>query len=82
MARSLADQIAGSLSPYLGDFNAKIAVKTFAKRAFGIAPEELTIEQLPGFLEALEPMLNTLAGRAATEAILQRIQEEVGIGVS
>lgn len=81
-ASSLADVIAGSLSPYLGEFNAKIAVKTFAKRAFDIAPEELTIEHMPGFLEALEPMLNTLAGRAATEAILERIEEEVAIAVS
>lgn len=81
-APSLADQIARSLAPYLGEFNAKIAVKTFARRAFDIAPEELTIEHLPGVLEALEPMLNTLAGRAATEAIRRRIQEEVAIAVS
>lgn len=75
---SVAEQVALELTPYLGPFNAKVAVKTFAGRAFDdLTPEELTLEHLPGLLEALRPMLNTLAGRAATEAVLERIAREV-----
>jgi hypothetical protein len=76
--RSVAEQVAEELAPYLGPFNAKVAVKTFAGRAFeNLPPERLTLDHLPGLLEALRPMLNTLAGRAATDAVLARIQREV-----
>lgn len=74
---SLAEQIASKLSPYLGEFNARIAVKTFSKRAFDLPPEELTNEHVPGLLEALQPMLATLAGHVATEGLLQKIRREV-----
>ena len=74
---SLAEQIAATLTPFLGEFNARIAVKTFARRAFDIPPEELTPEHLPGFLEALRPSLKTLAGSSASDKIIQRIQREV-----
>ena len=76
-AQPIAQQVAGQLAPYLGSFNAQIAVKTFAKRAFDLAPEELTSEHLPGLLEALRPMLVTLAGRTAAGEVLERIQTEV-----
>lgn len=76
--RPVAEQVAEELAPYLGPFNAKVAVKTFTGRAFDrLTPEELTLEHLPALLEALRPMLNTLAGRAAADAVLERIQREV-----
>lgn len=75
---SIAETIAGKLSPYLGEYNAKIAVRTFSRHAFDISPEELTPAHVPGLLKALEPMLNTLAGHAASEALLRQIQQEVG----
>lgn len=77
MTQSIAEAIAGKLSPYLGEYNARIAVRTFAKRAFDISPEELTSAHVPGLLEALQPMLNTLAGHSATETMLHQIQREV-----
>jgi hypothetical protein len=73
----IATQVAEQLSPYLGPFNAKIAVKTFAQRALQLSPEALTIEHLPVLLEALRPMLHTLVGRVSTEALLEKIRRGV-----
>jgi len=70
--------VADRLSPYLGAFNAKVAVKTFAQRSLKLAPEDVTREHLPALLEALRPMLNTLVGRASTDALL----DQIGRGVS
>ena len=69
--------MAEQLSPYLGPFNAKIAVKTFAQRALQLTPEAVTIEHLPALLEALRPMLHTLVGRVSTEALLEKIRRGV-----
>lgn len=75
--QTLAEGIAGKLSPYLGEFNSTIAVKTFTRRAFAMSPDELTAEHVPRLLEELKPMLKTLAGRAATERILRQIEREI-----
>jgi hypothetical protein len=69
--------VADQLSPYLGAFNAKVAVKTFSQRELKLAPEAVTLLQLPALLEALRPMLNTLVGRSSTDALLEQIQREV-----
>jgi hypothetical protein len=74
---TVAQQVAEHLSPYLGPFNAGVAVKTFAKRALKESADTLTIEHLPALLEALRPMLNTMVGTTSAEALLSDIQRRV-----
>jgi len=74
---TVADQVAEQLAAYLGPFNARIAVKTFAQRALKLAPEAVTLQELPALLEALRPMLHTLVGRVSTDALLEQIQRQV-----
>lgn len=76
-APSIAEQLVEQLGPYLGDFNAKVSVKTFAQRALGRTPEALTRGDVPVLLEALRPSLYTLVGRAATDALLQQVARQV-----
>ena len=74
---NVAEQVAEHLSPYLGPFNAGVAVKTFAKRTFQRGPETLTAADLPTLLEALRPMLHTMVGTASTQALIEDIQRRV-----
>jgi hypothetical protein len=74
---TVAQQVAEHLSPYLGPFNAGVAVKTFAHKALKQTPDTLTIAHLPALLEALRPMLNTMVGSTSTEALLSDIQRRV-----
>jgi hypothetical protein len=74
---TVAQQVAEHLSPYLGPFNAGVAVKTFAQKALKQTPDALTLEHLPVLLEALRPMLNTMVGSTSTEALLSNIQRRV-----
>ena len=69
--------MADQLAPYLGAFNAKVAVRTFAQRELKLAPEAVTLEHLPALLEALRPMLNTLVGRSSTDVLLEEIRRGV-----
>ena len=76
-ALPIAEQLTQQLAPYLGPFNAKIAVKTFAQRALKLAPEAVTLQHLPALLDALRPMLHTLVGQASTDALMAQIQRKV-----
>jgi hypothetical protein len=76
-ASTVAEQVAEHLSPYLGPFNAGVAVKTFAQRALKRSPDTLTVDHVPALLEALRPMLNTMVGSASTDALLGDIQRRV-----
>lgn len=76
-ATSIAERVTEELAPYLGPFNAKVAVKTFSQKALKLAPEAVTAQHLPGLLDALRPTLYTLVGRAPTDALLERIRREV-----
>jgi hypothetical protein len=76
-AASVAEQVAQQLSPYLGPFNAGVAVKTFSQRALKRSAETLTAEHVPALLDALRPMLHTMVGSVSTEALLNDIQRRV-----
>lgn len=77
MPQTVADQVAEHLSPYLGPFNAGVAVKTFARRALRREPETLTVADVPVLLEALRPMLHTMVGTLSTQSLLEDIQRRV-----
>jgi hypothetical protein len=74
---SLADRVTERLAPFLGPFNARVAVKTFAQRKLGLDPGAVTAEHLPALLAALQPTLSTLAGQDAARMLLEKIRREV-----
>lgn len=73
----VAEQIVELLAPYLGPFNAKVAVRTAAKKSLGLTPDQLSRGHLEELTDSLRPMLCTLAGRGAAERVLERIRSEV-----
>ena len=77
-SRPPAQVIVEALSVYLGPNTARNAVKTFAERSLGLAPEAVTRADCPRLLEALRPMLKTLLGAAQCDAILAKLHRELG----
>jgi len=67
------------LSRYLGPHTARTALRTFAERSLGKAPESVTRLDTPKLLTALTPMLRTLIGADECEAVLQQIARELGL---
>jgi hypothetical protein len=68
--------IAARLALYLGPHTARVALKTFADRIGGQAPEALTRAQVPELLAALRPMLRTLLGRERAEGVVRQLSQE------
>jgi hypothetical protein len=65
------------LTPLLGPFTAKMALKTFSTSKLGRPPEQINREDVPALLDALRPMLNTLVGSARASAVLEDLRREV-----
>jgi hypothetical protein len=65
-----AELIAEELARWLGPNTARTAVRTFARRALGLNAEELRPSDVPGVLDALRPMLNTLLGTERARSVL------------
>lgn len=68
------EAIQRQLEPLLGDFTAKMAVKTAALRTLKRPPEELVPSDIPALLEGLRPMLHTFLGAARTKSVIEQLQ--------
>jgi hypothetical protein len=74
---TVSEQIASRLTPYIGEFNARMWVKSVARRELGLSPEDLTASHLRRLVDGLRPFLQTLMGRAAADDLLLKIGREV-----
>jgi ubiquinone biosynthesis protein UbiJ len=63
------------LAPLLGDFTARMAVRTATTRA---EKQVAALGAGPALLEALRPMLNTFLGQARAKAALDELADKVG----
>ena len=67
------------LGVYLGPHTARAALKTFAHKSVGVAPEEMTVAQARQVLEALRPMLKTLVGAEQCERVVAQLNTELDL---
>jgi hypothetical protein len=67
------------LARYLGPHTARTAIKTFAERSLARTPEQVSLRDAPGLLQALKPMMRTLIGADECEAVLRDIARELGL---
>jgi hypothetical protein len=74
---SISEQVAERLASYIGQFNARMWVKSVARRELGLTPDELQPAHLTILMEGLRPALSTLMGRGAAEDLLLQIGREV-----
>lgn len=74
---SISEQVAERLASYIGQFNARMWVKSAARRELGLTPEELQPAHLATLMDGLRPALSTLMGRGAAEDLLLQIGREV-----
>lgn len=75
--RKYSQVVEQRLTPLLGPFTARMALKTFSTGRLGLAPEELSRTDVPALLDALRPMLNTLVGSTRAGAVLDELRKEL-----
>jgi hypothetical protein len=76
---SVAAIFARHLSAYIGHHTAPMAIKTFAKQALGVTPDQVHRANAGKLLDAMRPMLNTLLGKDHAEEVVKLIRRDLGI---
>jgi hypothetical protein len=74
----IAEMVAARLAVYLGPHTARVAVKTFSRKALGREAETLMAADVPQLVGALRPVLRTFIGRVRAELLIEEIVREVG----
>lgn len=75
---SVADLFARHLAAYIGQHTAPMAIKTFAKQALGVAPDQVKPADGVRLLDAMRPMLSTLLGKQRAEEVAALIRRDLG----
>jgi hypothetical protein len=57
------------LAVYVGPHTARLSLKTFAQKQFGMAPADLPVAALPDLVKALRPLLRSMLGESDSEKI-------------
>jgi len=57
------------LAVYVGPHTARLSLKTFAQKQFGVMPEELPPAALPDLVRSLRPLLRSMLGEVDSEKV-------------
>ena len=78
MNDAIADKIVVRLSTHIGPNVARMAVRSFAKKAGIPDPAQLAPAHVSALMDDLRPMLHVMMGRGPAEALVADILREVG----
>ncbi len=70
------DRLQRRLAVYVGPHTARLSLKTFAKKQFGMEPAELSPGKLPELVKSLRPLLRSMLGEADGERLSALLLEE------
>ena len=76
---TVAAIFARHLTGYIGQHTAPMAIKTFAKQALGVTPDQVQRADAGRLLDAMNPMLNTLLGKEHAQEVATLIRRDVGL---
>lgn len=57
------------LAVFVGPHTARLSLKTFAQKQFGVEPGELAPAKLPDLVKSLRPLLRSMLGEADAEKL-------------
>jgi hypothetical protein len=57
------------LAVYVGPHTARLSLKTFAQKQFGMAPADLPPAALPDLVKSLRPLLRSMLGESDSEKV-------------
>ena len=63
------ERVQKRLAVYVGPHTARLSLKTFAHKLFGVAPSELAASQLPELVKSLRPLLRSMLGEVDGEKL-------------
>ncbi len=74
MPEPIVEVVIAKLSVHLGPHVAKMAVRSFAKKAGVDGYEHLTAAHVPRLIEDIRPMLNVMIGKGPSASVVADIE--------
>jgi hypothetical protein len=69
VGESPIERLQRRLAVYVGPHTARLSLKTFAQKQFGLAPAELQPAVLPELVKSLRPLLRSMLGESDSEKV-------------
>jgi hypothetical protein len=69
VGESPIERLQRRLAIYVGPHTARLSLKTFAQKQFGMSPAELQPAALPELVKSLRPLLRSMLGESDSEKI-------------
>lgn len=76
MAEPAIDRLQRRLAVFVGPHTARLSLKTFAQKQFGVAPTELPVAALPDLVRSLRPLLRSMLGEDDSERLSRLLLAE------
>lgn len=70
------ERIQRRLAVYVGPHTARLSIKTFSQRTFGVGPEALEPKDLPELVRALRPLVRSVLGESGAERLMRILLQE------
>ena len=69
MGEPALERLQKRLAVYVGPHTARLSLKTFAQKHFGVLPNALPPSALPELVRSLRPLLRSMLGEADSEKL-------------
>lgn len=69
MGEPAIERVQKRLAVYVGPHTARLSLKTFAQKLYGVAPAELPPSALPDLVKSLRPLLRSMLGEVDGEKL-------------
>jgi len=66
---AVIERLQRRLAVFVGPHTARLSLKTFAQKQFGVEPNELAPAKLPDLVKSLRPLLRSMLGEADAEKL-------------
>jgi hypothetical protein len=66
---AVIERLQRRLAVVVGPHTARLSLKTFAQKHFGMAPAELSAAKLPELVHSLRPLLRSMLGESDAEKL-------------
>jgi hypothetical protein len=76
MAEPAIERLQKRLAVFVGPHTARLSLKTFAQKQFGVAPAELPVSALPDLVRALRPLLRSMLGESDSDKLSRLLLAE------
>jgi hypothetical protein len=73
---AVIERLQRRLAVFVGPHTARLSLKTFAQKQFGMEPAELSPAKLPELVKSLRPLLRSMLGESDGEKLSRLLLQE------